>query len=62
MLAGPNRSGVDKKSYIVAPESVHVGDLYLDPEKVDYKYYTKFHTRSTIHEVEFKPSEGRKSM
>jgi hypothetical protein len=39
MLAGPNRSGIDKKSYITAPESIHAGDLYLDPEKVDAKYY-----------------------
>lgn len=62
MLAGSNRSGVDKKSYITAPESIHAGDRYLDPEKVDLKYNKMFHTRSTIHELEFKPSSGRKSM
>lgn len=62
MLAGSNRSGVDKKSYITPPESIHVGDRYLDPEKVDLQYNKMFHTRSTMHELEFKPASGRNSM
>jgi len=49
MLAGSNRSGIDRKSYISPMTSLHAGDHYLDPEKVDLKYYQTFHTRSTIH-------------
>jgi hypothetical protein len=58
MLAGPNRSGVDRKAFIDPPESVHAGDKYLDPEKVDALYNKKFHTRSAIHELEFKPGSS----
>jgi hypothetical protein len=49
MLAGSNRSGIDRKSYVSPMTSLHAGDHYLDPEKVDLKYYQTFHTRSTIH-------------
>jgi hypothetical protein len=39
LLAGPNRSGVDRKSFIEAPSSIHADDKYIDPEKVESRYY-----------------------
>lgn len=51
MLAGPNRSGIGKKDYIDPVSSLHAGDKYLDPEKVDYLYDKKFHTRAKFHEL-----------
>jgi hypothetical protein len=62
MLPGPNRSGVTRKSFIEPPSSVHVGDKYLDPEKVDQQYFKEFHTRAGFHELEFKPSSGPKTL
>jgi hypothetical protein len=41
---------------------VHVGDKYLDPEKVDQQYFKEFHTRAGFHELEFKPSSGPKTL
>ena len=49
MLAGTNRSGVLKKSFISVPDSVNIGDRYLDPEKVDYLYETKLHKKADFH-------------
>ena len=60
MLAGPNRTAVTKKSFIEVPNSMHVGDKYLDPEKVDYLYEKKFHGKSSLHELSFKPASGLK--
>ena len=62
MLAGPNRSGVTAKDFIGQPSSVHVGDKYLDPEKVDYLYEQRLHGlgKKHGHDHEFKPASGFK--
>ena len=49
MLGGASRSGILKGSYISVPDNIAVGDKYLDPEKIDYLYETKFHKKGEIH-------------
>ena len=62
LLAGPNRSGVGSKAFVEAPSSIHGGDKYLDPEKVDYLYEQKFHGKSKIHEHSYKPNTFAKTL
>ena len=62
MLAGPNRSGLTKKDFLTAPSSIHAGDKYLDPEKIDYHYNQKIHGKSKLHELNFKPNSYAKTL
>ena len=62
MLAGPNRSGVTKKDFLTPASTVNTDDKYLDPEKVDYLYEQKFHGKSKLHDLSYKPNNWPKSL
>ena len=49
MLAGPNRTGVDKKGFLHTPESIYQKDPYKDQLSVELQYQNKMHTKSPMH-------------
>lgn len=62
MLGGSNRTGLGKKSYIHVPESIYQKDPYKDPFKIDLHYDQKIHGKSAIHETNFRPASGTKTV
>ncbi len=62
MLAGPNRTGVDKKAFLQTPESIYKNDPYKDQLSVELQYYNKMHSKSSMHETDFIPASGTKTM
>jgi hypothetical protein len=62
MLPGQNRSGMGKKSYIQVPDSIYQKDPYKDQLSVELQYQNSMHRKSPMHEVDFKPASGFKTM
>jgi hypothetical protein len=62
MLAGTNRSGIGRKSYLHVPESIYQKDPYKDPFKIELEYERKIRGKSANHEADFVPASGPKSM
>jgi hypothetical protein len=62
MLAGPNRSGVDRKAFVQVPESIYQKDPYSDTFKKELEYERKMHSKSQMHEANFKPASGSKTL
>lgn len=51
-----------KKGYFGVPDSIYKGDKYVDPFKLEMEYQMKMHTRSSLHETEFKPASFTKTL
>lgn len=49
MLAGSNRSGTTKKSFIDVPSSIHQNDPYKETYKLELKYQNMMHSKSPMH-------------
>jgi len=62
MLAGLNRSGLGKKAFISVPESIYQKDPYKDQLSVELQYQNSMHKKSPMHEQDFKPGSGYKTM
>jgi hypothetical protein len=62
MLAGQNRTGVGKKSYLHTPESIYQNDPYKDQLSVELQYHNRMHRKSPMHEADFVPASGKKTM
>ena len=62
MLAGPLKSGVAKSAYFNLPSSVLQNDPYTNTYKREIQYYNKMHTKSVMHELDFKPSSGSQTL
>lgn len=62
MLAGVNRSGVGKKSYIQVPDSIYQKDPYKDQLSIELQYQNQMHRKSPMHDQDFVPASGTKSM
>lgn len=62
MLAGPNRSGVGRKAFIVYPSSIYQKDPFKESAKIDQEYQKKIYGKSKIHESDFRPASGTKTM
>lgn len=57
-----NRSGVGKKAFIQVPDSIYQKDPYKDQLSVELQYQNSMHRRSPMHEQEFKPASGSKTL
>lgn len=62
MLPGQNRTGVGKKAFLQTPDSIYQKDPYKDQLSVELQYHNKMHTKSPMHEVDFVPASGTKTM
>jgi hypothetical protein len=62
MLAGQNRSGVGKKAFIAYPSSIYHKDPFKEAAKIDLEYRKKIYGKSSIHESDFRPASGVKTM
>lgn len=62
MLPGQNRTGVGKKAFLQTPESIYQKDPYKDQLSVELQYHNKMHTKSPMHETDFVPASGFKTM
>jgi hypothetical protein len=62
MLPGQNRSGMGKKSFIQVPDSIYQKDPYKDQLSVELQYQNSMHRKSPMHEVDFIPASGFKTM
>jgi hypothetical protein len=62
MLGGVSRSGVGKKAFIQVPESIYQKDPYKDQLSVELQYHNSMHRPSPMHEQDFIPASGSKTM
>jgi hypothetical protein len=62
MLASACRSGVGKKAYLQTPESIYINDPYHDAFQKEIQYYNRMHSKSAMHETDFIPASGTKTM
>jgi len=44
------------------PSSIYQGDSFKDEFKRDIAYMNKIHSKGPMHEMDFKPASGTKSM
>lgn len=62
IYSGLNRTGVSKKDYMQVPESIYAKDEYVDTYKRELQYFNKTHSRSVMHETDFVPASGNKTL
>jgi hypothetical protein len=53
---------VGKKAFIAYPSSIYHKDPFKEAAKIDLEYRKKIYGKSSIHESDFRPASGVKTM